>query len=375
MKKIIKSSFKKVFTASLVMSFVFGGGLIAPQVVYADADETLMGAKTVSAGISHTMVIDYDGVLWGFVNNESGRLGRGTTTHRHSPVRIMDDVAYVSAGGSRTMAITSDGVLWGWGWNGNGQLGDGTRINRHSPVRIMDNVSWVSAGMIITNDGILRRFSAAGRQGFEHIMANVAYVSAGSHHVMAITNDGVLWGWGDNRSGQIGDGTTIQRHSPVRIMDNVAAVSAGGIHTMAITNDGVLWRWGTTYGSFSVVRAYGVPRSLRSLTPVRVMDNVAYVSTGWRHTMAITNDGVLWGWGDNRFGNLGDGTTTPSRIPVRIMDNVASVSAGSNHTIAITNDGALWGWGHNNFGQLGLGTTTNHYSPVRITDGRPYEPD
>jgi alpha-tubulin suppressor-like RCC1 family protein len=131
-------------------------------------------------------------------------------------------------------------------------------------------------------------------------MDDVIAVSAGTARTMAIKSDGSLWGWGDNFFGQLGDGTTTARRSPVHIMDDVVAVSAWQNHTMAVKSDGSLWGWGN--GQF------GDGNTATHHSPVRIMDNVVAVSVGYRHTMVIKSDSSLWGWGDNLDGQLGDGT-------------------------------------------------------------------
>jgi len=148
----------------------------------------------VSVGQDHTMAIKADGSLWAWGWNGQGQLGDGTTENRYTPVRIMEDVAMVSAGRDHTAAIKTDGSLWVWGLNDRGQLGDGTTTRRLEPVHIMDDVAAVAAS------GITGAFA---------------------HHTLAVKTDGSLWAWGANTNGQLGDGTTEDRHSPVHIMDNV----------------------------------------------------------------------------------------------------------------------------------------------------------
>ena len=202
------------------------------------------------------MAITSDGNLWGWGFNVAGQVGDGTTIDRLTPAFIMGDVMYVSAGGNHTMAIRTDGSLWGWGgdyWvdaegnigEGNlGQIGDGYTIPRHNPVWIMDDVIQVSAGAL---------------------------------HTMAIRADNSLWGWGSHNAGQIGDNTSTgpglnpARPAPRQIMDDVIAVSAGHFHTIAMTSDRSLWAWGwndngqlgdgTTISRNSPVRMILPPRS------------------------------------------------------------------------------------------------------------------
>lgn len=185
------------------------------------------------------------------------------------------------------MAITTDGNLWSWGRNCSGQLGDSTSMDRYSPILIKDNV---------------------------------VSVSAGSGYTMAITADGSLWGWGTNRFGQLGDGTTTDRHEPVWIMDNVVTVSASNgrgvaniAHTMAIRDDGSLWSWGSNsegqLGDGITPTGWGGWHGANlNLNPFKIMDNIAEVSTGLMHTLAIAIDDCLWAWGNNSRGQLGNGT-------------------------------------------------------------------
>jgi alpha-tubulin suppressor-like RCC1 family protein len=302
-------------------------------------NELLSSGVTMTAGGSDiTFVLRPDGRLWGWGNNESGLIGDGTRTiraserdefgfwefiednQRHTPMLIMENVAYISAnqhGFNRghVMAITIEGTLWGWGTNEQGQLGDGTTTEQLFPIKIMDNVSSVSVGV---------------------------------SHTMAITTDGGLWAWGANDYGQLGDSTTTNRLSPVRIMDNVSSVSAGFTHTMAITNDGARWGWGADYliGDSTSIDIENWWDDVDFVTaPVKIMDNVSSVSTGTLHTMAITNDGALWGWGTNWFGTLGDGTEEHRFAPVKIMDDVLFVKVSRSGTMAVKSDGSLWGWG------------------------------
>ncbi|AEC01473.1 fimbrillin family protein [Parasphaerochaeta coccoides] len=221
-------------------------------------------------------------------------------------------------------------------------------------------------------------------------------VSVGDYHTMILKTDDTLWATGWNNVGQLGDGTTDDRSTPVPVWDStdgsvkmtgVKEVSAGGSHTMILKKDGTLWATGDNqYGQL------GDGTIITRTTPVQVkastadndfMTDVAAVSAGDYHTMILKKDGTLWATGDNQYGQLGDGTSgavNNKSTPVRVKDtsdgsgfmtDVAAVYAGTNHTMILKNNGTLWATGRNDFGQLGDGTTgtvNNKNTPVRVKD-------
>ncbi|MGF2412570.1 T9SS type A sorting domain-containing protein [Ferruginibacter sp.] len=141
-------------------------------------------------------------------------------------------------------------------------------------------------------------------------------------------------------------------------------ISAGTLHTLAIKNDGSLWAWGdNTYGQLG--DGTGVGKNI----PVRVgtANNWSKVDAGYYHSMAIKTDGTLWAWGLNSNGQLGDGTDVDKNEPVQIgtATNWNQVSAAFDFTIALKNDGTLWAWGSNFYGQLGDGTTIDKNIPTQ----------
>jgi alpha-tubulin suppressor-like RCC1 family protein len=313
---------------------------------------------------------------------------------------IGDNFTSISAGSSCSFAIKSDGSLWAWGGNHHGVLGDSTLDSRQSPVKIIDSVASVAAGnaqsqtMAIRSDGSLWTWGGYEVNGYpchtpKKIMDSVVASAAGLSHYAVVKSDGSLWTWGWNNDGQLGDGTTEDRHLPVKVMDSVAAVAAGSFFTLAIKEDGSLWGWGQNYFG-----ELGDGTAIDRLSPIKIMDSVVSVSASGHTAMAIKKDGSLWAWGDNEYGQIGDGTVNkydgeypvPNVIednnkyaPVKIMDSVVSVSAGGYHTAAIKSDGSLWVWGNNNDGQIGDGTAStmdvltvvvdrSKHSPVKIMD-------
>ena len=188
----------------------------------------------------------------------------------------------------------------------------------------------------------------------------------GGQHFLVIREDGSLWAWGNNRNGQLGDGTTIDRTSlnPVKIMENVMSVTAGNNYSMAITNEGILFAWGSNeHGKLGNGTVINQP------SPVRILDNAKYASAGEASSFAIKDDGSLWAWGYNG-GALGDGSSTNRHSPVKIMDNVKTAYIGSSfNSWAIKTDGSLWVW------HLGIGVPDFAKSgafsniPVKVLEG------
>lgn len=192
-------------------------------------------------------------------------------------------------------------------------------------------------------------------------------VAPGWDHTIAIKSDGTLWAWGNNVYGQIGDGTTTTRTSPVQIGSgtNWASVATGESSSIAIKTDGTLWTWGRNqWGQLGdgTTTTQTAPLQLGSAT------DWASATIGNYHTLAIKTNGTLWAWGYNASGQLGNGNTTNQFLPVQVTGTAwVFVSAGGHYTLARKTGGTLWAWGVNNNGQLGDGTTTNKSSPIQIT--------
>jgi alpha-tubulin suppressor-like RCC1 family protein len=300
--------------------------------------------KQVSCGYHNTAAIKTDGTLWTWGRNSYGQLGDNTTSSRSSPTTVSGggtNWKQVSSGAQHTVAIKTDGTLWTCGYNFHGQLGDGTTGNRSSPA------------------------TTAGRG------TNWKQVAGGELFTAAIKTDGTLWTCGYNFHGQLGDGTTTSRSSPVTTAGggtNWKQVAAGD-YIAAIKTDGTLWTWGrNSYGQL------GDNTTSNRSSP----GTVARGGTNWKqvaaggYTAATKTDGTLWTWGNNAYGQLGDGTTTSRSSPVTTAGggtNWKQVAASQLCTAAIKTDGTLWAWGYNGNGQLGDGTTSNRSSPVTVSGG------
>ncbi|RZK11313.1 MAG: T9SS type A sorting domain-containing protein, partial [Flavobacterium sp.] len=192
-------------------------------------------------------------------------------------------------------------------------------------------------------------------------------VSAGMSHTMAIRSDGTLWAWGANDFGQLGDGTSIAKTTPIQIgtANDWQSVSAGTLHTMAIKNNGTLWGWGINGNS-----RLGDGTTTGKLFPTQIgsATNWKSVCAGDVNTLAIKTNGTLWAWGYNGYAQFGDGTMNNKTTPYQVgtATNWQSVDLGNLHTVATKTNGTLWAWGTNTYGQVGDGTTAVRFNPVQI---------
>ena len=194
-------------------------------------------------------------------------------------------------------------------------------------------------------------------------------VSAGANHTLAIKADGTLWAWGSNSNGQLGneDGANAAKRvpTPIGAATNWTSISAGNDHSLAIRADGTLWAWGANasgqLGDSTSIDNKNAPIQIGRVTVW------ASVSAGDKYSLAIQDDGTLWAWGKNDFGQLGNGGIV-AKTPIKVGEgtNWASVSAGGSHTLAIKADGTLWAWGANTYGQLGDRTNTHRNEPILI---------
>ena len=199
-------------------------------------------------------------------------------------------------------------------------------------------------------------------------LTSVVAVAAYQQHTVALKSDGTVWTWGLNSAGQLGDGTTTQRTTPVLVsgLNGMVAVSAGEDHTVALKGDGSVWTWGS---NSTGQLGDGTTVQRTTAGPVNGLTGVVAIAAGRGLTFAVKNDGTLWAWGANYGGMLGDGTTIQQLTPVQVvgLTGVTSVTAGNHHTLAIKNDGTLWAWGYNSAGQLGDGTKTPRTTPIQVT--------
>ena len=326
---------------------------------------------SVSTGASHTCGTRTANLhCWG--SNTLGQLGDGTTTNKLAPTEIATSNAWTLAtvGNEHSCAFQNKlGTrLWCWGNNNNGQLGDGSTADRQLPTPIEADYSAVTVGEIhschIRVDSALfcwgnNGFGELGIGSFGGTVNSPTQVgtqqwtsvSGGfQYSTCAIRTNGTLWCWGNNSTGQLGDGTTINRNTPTQVgLDNDWATIAAGRHTCAVRTDTSLWCWGSNFAG-----QLGNGTTTDSSTPALIGTGFVDVATGERHTCATKTTGTLWCWGGDLSGQLGTGAANqPTTVPVQVGTdtNWSDIDTSYRHNCATRTDTTLWCWGANGFGQ------------------------
>jgi alpha-tubulin suppressor-like RCC1 family protein len=298
------------------------------------------GVNQVDAGGGHTLAVLDTGTVMAWGSNSAGQLGDGTFVYHFVPVTVpgLTSVKQVAAGGRHSLALRSDGTVWAWGANTDGQLGDGTNNVRTTPVRV---------------------------QG----LTAVTQVAAGENFSLALRSDGTVWAWGDNEYGQLGDATVADRVLPGAALGltGVTQVAAGGWHSLALRSNGVAYAWGN---NSSAQLGDGTSISHYLPLPVTVLTGITQVAGGGGFTVALRG-GVAYSWGVLCFEASEDtglcgGGPRPTAQPIH-SKAIVQVAAGGNHGLALDSDGVVWSWGSNFYGQIGDGTNIHRPTPVRVT--------
>ncbi len=298
----------------------------------------------LTVGSQHSCVTAVTGGIKCWGHNDGGQLGDGSAKESGVPVPVtgLSSGMLALAASGDTCAVTVAGALLCWGHNESGQLGNGTMQGSLTPA----GVSGLGAG--------------------------AKAVAAGGLHTCAVTSAGSVLCWGDNSSGELGNGTTGASLVPVAVKglsSGVSAVAVGFGHSCAIASGGALKCWGLNqYGELG----NGTTGEMPVKSPVDVKGlsaGVLAVASSSLTTCALTAGGGVKCWGHNLDGEVGDGTTKDSSAPVDVVGlspGVTAIGVGTSHSCAVTMEGGVKCWGNNSFGQLGDNSTTVHHEPVDV---------
>lgn len=251
------------------------------------------GVRAVTADGDHSCALTIAGGVMCWGHNSFGQLGDGTNTNRSTPVGVVGlstGVVAISAGAHHTCALTTAGAVKCWGYNIYGELGDASYTTRYTPVAVIG----LGGGTVA--------------------------IAAGGDHTCAIATAGAVKCWGHNSYGELGDGLTANSSRPVDVVglaSGTRTISTYTSDTCAVTDTGAAECWGrNTYGEL------GDGTTIDRHTPVGVVglgSGVKATSTGAYHTCALTTAGAVKCWGYNIYGELGDGTNTGSSTPVDVI--------------------------------------------------------
>jgi alpha-tubulin suppressor-like RCC1 family protein len=342
----------------------------------------LTGVRAMAGGWQSSYALLSDGTVAAWGSNDRGALGDGTTTHRYAPVRVcavgatdctanpLTGVRAIAAGERHGLALLANGTVLSWGSNRSGQLGDGTGTHRSTPAPVCA----VGATDCVANP-----------------LRGVRAIAAGALYSLAVLSDGSVVSWGDNSSGQLGDGSSEwARLTPVPVaVTGVVAVAAGREFSLALRANGTVLAWGfNASGQLGdgTTTSRSVPGPVCAIgatdcaaTPLTGIKSITAGHTG-AHSVALRADGVPLAWGFNGNGELGNGTDTDRRTPGPVcavgatdcaaqpLTGITALAAGQQFTLSRTASGTMLTWGANYDGMLGDGTTTERLTPVQVLD-------
>lgn len=322
-----------------------GDGTTTSSVPYPVRVADTFNASKVAAGLDTTYyAFNPAGGAYATGINTYGQLGTNTTTttSNFSSVSGLSRLTKIAAGYLNAYFLDDTGTIWSTGF-GN-YIGDGSSgVDRSSPVSVVGGIKWKD----IASSGVT---------------------------TLAIDTSNYLWAWGHNDNYRFGNGATgygTLYLSPITAALGIGGwkqVSSSSSHTLGLKQDGVLWAWG-----FNNQGQLGDSSLVNKSSPVTVVGNYRWkhCSAGYQFSVAIRDDGTMWSWGNNSYRQLGNGTPdTPYVSPTSVIGgatNWIKASAGYQFVVAIKTDGTLWTWGRNQFGQLGLNDYTNRSSPVQVS--------
>jgi len=303
----------------------------------------------IACGASHDLAVRSDGTVWAWGYDGDGELGDagmiyGTTNSNVAvevPLSLASGTIITSIAGGRTysVATASDGTVWAWGDESGGYLGNGI----------------MGSGLIT---GPVQVLNSTGGS-----LSNVVSVSSQGDHTLALKNDGTVWAWGENENGQLGDGT-VGANSPFPVqvsnLSGVIAISAGYSSNTALESDGSIWGWGYN-GDDSDIGAGGAATPTALPATVPNLTGIKAIAAAKSHYLALDSNGNVWTWDDTTPGEISDGVTvTGSSTPVQVqgLSGITAIACGSYFNLALDSNNTVWAWGDNSYGELGNGSFT-----------------
>jgi len=316
--------------------------------------------KAISTGLtSNGMALLANGTVEAWGDGEDGGLGDGNTESSDLPVAVsgLSEVSAISTGDRGGLALLKNGTVKAWGYNYEGAVGDGTVTEKNTPVSVC---------------AVGEKAPCSGQ------LAEVAAIASGEEFSLALLKNGTVVSWGENRDGQLGDNSTQYSSVPVPVsnLSGVSAIAAGGDFALALKN-GTVKAWGYNQSGQLGDGTNKGPEECRkheycSKVPISVsgLSEVSAISAGAGQALALLKTGSVESWGEDEYGQLGDGKTEASDTPVEVsgLSEVSAVSAGETGSMALLKDGGVKSWGENSSGELGNGSASG---PEECVDETP----
>ncbi|KAK9735538.1 hypothetical protein RND81_04G211300 [Saponaria officinalis] len=309
-------------------------------------DDQINQIYLISAGASHSVALLSGNMICSWGRGEDGQLGHGDAEDRFSPVQLSaldgHEVNSITCGADHTLAYSEPRLqVYSWGWGDFGRLGHGNSSDVFIPQSIK------------TLDGL-----------------KIKQIACGDSHCLAVTMDGEVMSWGRNQNGQLGLNSTEDSLIPQKIQTfqgiPVKMVAAGAEHSAAVTETGELYGWGWgRYGNLGLGDRNDrlVPEKVSPIEGIKM----TLVACGWRHTITVTTSGNIYTYGWSKYGQLGHGDfedhLTPYKLEALSDTTISQISGGWRHTMAVTSDGKLYGWGWN---KVGVGDNVDRCSPAQV---------
>jgi alpha-tubulin suppressor-like RCC1 family protein len=350
---------------------------------------------SVTVGWQHSCALTTDGKAWCWGYNALyGQLGTGTWVDRNVPTAVAGGLTFssLSGGAFHTCGLTTDGIAYCWGTNAYGQLGDGTLVTRNVPTPVAGGLRFTQIGAGEASTCALTAVGEAycwgrnnrGQLGIGttsasfvsttplQVVGGIAFAAlgVGHQHVCGVDTGGIVYCWGRNAFGQLGDGTKSDSRTPKRISGNLfftTHLGASQHNTCAIAVGGRMYCWGDNWHNQV---GNGIGRDHFSTPqPVANAPSFTRVGVGGDHACAATATGEAWCWGDNSRGQLGyfnqHDYNPATRIPGELVFTTVA-GGGWDHSCALTTAGSIYCWGWNQKGQLGDGTNFGRHHPVQV---------
>jgi alpha-tubulin suppressor-like RCC1 family protein len=347
---------------------------------YRAAFTSVAGKVTSAAATLTVATTKYGAAAWG--ENVFGELGDGSSGSSSDvpvPVAGLGFVTAVAAGGHHSLALLANGHVLAWGAGGFGQLGDDSLTASNMPVAVegLSTAKAISAGanhsLALLDNGTVMAWgdNEGGQLGIggasERVdtpvlvkgLSGVKAISAGANYSLALLSNGTVMAWGENESGQLGNGNISASSVPVAVkhLSNVSSISAGGQFSLALLSTGTVEAWGNDAQDQLANKT--VEEGFTS-TPVAVesLGDVAAIAAGADHGLALLSGGTVMAWGADGFGELGNGEVKPNEgTPVAVsgLSDVTAISAGTHDSAVLLGSGSVMTWGTNQSGVLGDG--------------------